>query len=151
MHCCLYVEDILRLIAHELVAAGRNGTVSALARCCKYFEDPVLDVLWGMQCHLHLLLDTFPQDIWGCRGNVSAVTISFVLSVLTYSILKDIQETPDGTGMDSFSEVRSKDAEHQKLLRLPPPPFRNPLGSAAPCSWRSLTSKFENSSFEPHY
>ena len=43
MHACLNVDEIVRLIAYELVASGGYATAVALARCCKSFEDPVLD------------------------------------------------------------------------------------------------------------
>ena len=45
MHLCLNVDEILRLIAHELVASRGKGTTVGLACCCKGFEDPVLDGL----------------------------------------------------------------------------------------------------------
>jgi hypothetical protein len=43
MHFCLGVDDILRLLARELVAPGAMSTAVALASCCKIFEDPALD------------------------------------------------------------------------------------------------------------
>ena len=46
MHACLYVDEILRLIASELVVPGAKATTVLLVCCCKSFEDPVLDTLW---------------------------------------------------------------------------------------------------------
>ena len=64
MHHCLNVDEILRLVAYELVASEAEGTAAALARCCKTFEEPVLDVLWETQNQLTPLLKTFPRDVW---------------------------------------------------------------------------------------
>ena len=77
MHACLSVDEIVRLIAHELVASGGTGTAVALACCCKNFEDPVLDALWVEQDRLFPLLDSFPADVWNEGGcTVSASTMS---------------------------------------------------------------------------
>lgn len=76
MHACLSVDEIIRLLACELVASGGKATAVALARCCKNFEDPVLDALWWEQDRLPLLLETFPEDIWdeGSQAFVSLPT-----------------------------------------------------------------------------
>ena len=80
MHACLNVDEIVRLIARELVASGRNGTASGLACCRKSFEDPVLDALWATQNGLIPLLMSFPRDVWnGGRFTVSAPTMCFFL------------------------------------------------------------------------
>ena len=64
MHACLNVDEIVRLLACELVASEGNATAVALACCCKNFEDPVLDVLWETQQQLDLLLFVFPEGVW---------------------------------------------------------------------------------------
>ena len=64
MHACLYVDEIVRLIARELVTSEGKGTAVALACCCKSFEDPVLDALWVKQGRLLPLLKSFPRDVW---------------------------------------------------------------------------------------
>ena len=46
MHPCLCVDEIVRLVASELVASECKATTAALARCCRSFEHPVLDLLW---------------------------------------------------------------------------------------------------------
>ena len=45
MHPCLNVDEIVRLIAHELVAPGGEATAAGLACSCKSIEDLVLDTL----------------------------------------------------------------------------------------------------------
>lgn len=67
MHACLGVDEIVRLLACDLVTSGGEATAVALACCCKNFEDPVLDALWGTQGRLCLLLKTFPEDVWDER------------------------------------------------------------------------------------
>ena len=64
MHTCLNVDEILRLIACELVASKGRTTAVALACCCKNFEDPVLDALWERQDRLTPLLKSLPGDVW---------------------------------------------------------------------------------------
>jgi hypothetical protein len=68
MHDCLCVDEIVRLITGELVAATQHATTIAFACCRKSFEDPVLDVLWETQCRLLPLLKTLPGDIWSPGG-----------------------------------------------------------------------------------
>ena len=75
MHPCLYVDEIVRSVACELVASRGRAAVVALACCCKDFEDPVLDVLWQAQERLRPLLESLPGDVWdGGRCTVSAST-----------------------------------------------------------------------------
>lgn len=75
MHRCLCVDEILRLIAQELVADEGHGTAAALACCSKSFEDPVLDCLWSTQDDFVFLLKTLPEDIWSPgRYEVSVAT-----------------------------------------------------------------------------
>ncbi|KAF9786361.1 hypothetical protein BJ322DRAFT_783082 [Thelephora terrestris] len=68
MHHCLNVDEIVRLIAGELVSATERTTTVALACCNKTLKDPVLDVLWETQCQLLPLLKTLPEDIWNPGG-----------------------------------------------------------------------------------
>ena len=68
MHPCFSVDEILRLVACELVTSEAKSTAAALARCCKGFEEPVLDTLWETQERLAPLLKCIPQDVWGEDG-----------------------------------------------------------------------------------
>ena len=75
MHVCLNVDEILRLLAYELVASEAKATAVALACCCKNFEDPALDALWGTQDRFLPLFKSFPGDVWnGGRHHVSVPT-----------------------------------------------------------------------------
>jgi hypothetical protein len=75
MYTCLRVDEILRLLAVQLVWSEAKATAVALARCCKSFEDPALDVLWETQDGLPPLLKCLPGDVWNEGGcSVSAPT-----------------------------------------------------------------------------
>jgi len=68
MHACLNVDEIVRLLASELVASGGKEAAAALACCCKSFEDPVLDALWEALDQLRPLLKSFPADVLDDKG-----------------------------------------------------------------------------------
>ena len=85
MHRCLCVDEIVRLISHELVMAGGKATAVALACCCKRFEDPALDSLWETQSDFISLLDTFPGDVWGHVYEVSMAIKISLLSIINHS------------------------------------------------------------------
>lgn len=68
MHACLCVDEIIRLLASELITIGGRGTAVALACCCKNFQDPVLDELWKVQDQLPPLLRSFPRKVWDDDG-----------------------------------------------------------------------------------
>ena len=84
MHHCLSVDEILRLFACELVASEADATAAALARCCRSFEEPVLDVLWEKQGRLTPLLKCIPQNVWEEEGGrfVSLLTV-FIFPALS--------------------------------------------------------------------
>ena len=82
MHPCLYVDEIVRSVACELVTSRGRAAAVALACCCKGFEDPVLDVLWQTQERLRPLLESLPGDVWDeGRCTVSAST-AYIFSSL---------------------------------------------------------------------
>ena len=68
MHPCLCIDEILRLIARELVTSEWGATAVALACCCKSFEDPALDALWETQREMTQLLKTLPGKLWKSDG-----------------------------------------------------------------------------------
>jgi len=87
MHACLNVDEILRLIAYELVASGRWVTAVALACCCKSFEDPVLDTLWETQYRLTPLLKSLPGDVWGggeCTVSAPITRMPSLLPIVSF-------------------------------------------------------------------
>ena len=82
MHVCLRVDEILRLLARELVTSNARATAVALACSCKSFEDPALDALWETQYRLLPLLKSLPGDVWNEDGyTVSAPTTRALFSL----------------------------------------------------------------------
>ena len=67
MHPCLHVDEIVKLVASELVASKSKASAAALARCCRGFEDSVLDSIWEDPGWLTNLLRVFPKDVWDYR------------------------------------------------------------------------------------
>jgi len=87
MHPCLNVDEIVRLIAHELVASEAKDSAAALARCRKAFEDPVLDTLWETQSQLSPLLTSLPGDVWNQPGMFAVSTpTADIFSPLNYLV-----------------------------------------------------------------
>ena len=83
MHPCLNVDEILRLLACELVASEAKATAAALACCCKSFGEPVLDALWEKQERLTPLLKCIPQEVWVEEDGefVSSLTVLIFLAL----------------------------------------------------------------------
>ena len=94
MHRCLCVDEIMRLIAYELVASGGRATSIALACCCKSFEEPVLDALWGARNRLPPLLGSLPRDVWGGHGCMVSAPKTCVFSSLNYLVRKSFKRPP---------------------------------------------------------
>lgn len=95
MHQCLRVDEIIRLVACELVESKGYGTAAALARCCKNLEDPVFDALREAQNRLTPLLKRLPQDTWEEAPQFVSRLIAFAFSVLVnQQIRKTFKRTP---------------------------------------------------------
>ena len=106
MHACLNVDEIVRLIASELVSEGKATTV-ALACCCKIFEDPALDALWETQDQILPLLRTLPEDVWndgGCTVSGTTTCVSLSLTFLFESLLRDSRRRSNGVVSGSTLE-----------------------------------------------
>jgi len=143
MHACLDVDEIVRLIACELVASEAKATAVALAGCRKNYEDLVLGALWETQGGLLPLLKSLPGDVWnGNRCTVSGPTTSFFLSPQPFD-LKDFQKAPYNTGMGPFPEVRSKDAKARRDFRSEGYVPGGVLCSPVLRHQRTLVSKYE--------
>lgn len=121
MHPCLNIDEILRLIACELVAAEAKGTAVSLACCRKSLQDPVLDVLWESQDRLLPLLKTLPEDIWEAEADeFVSLPMASISSLPNCFTGKDFQNNPDKRGMDHRSKTRSEDEKaHNRFLPGP--------------------------------
>ena len=93
MHPCLRLDEIIRLLARELVESQAKTTAVALACCCKTFEEPVLDVLWETQARLTPLLKCLPQDTWEGSTKFVSLLIAFTLHLVNHKIRKSFKRT----------------------------------------------------------
>ena len=109
MHACLNVDEIVRLIACELVVSEAKATAVSLACCHKAFEDPILDALWETQDELLPLLKSLPGDVWNEGECTVSVPITYAFPSLNYLVRKVLQKTPNSTGMGSLPELLSED------------------------------------------
>ncbi|KAJ7882022.1 hypothetical protein B0H14DRAFT_2565547 [Mycena olivaceomarginata] len=74
MHCSLCIPEIVSLIFYETLNGAEQSfnhlnrdsaqTLAGLARTCKAFRDPALDLLWKSQCTVMNVLNCMPGDIW---------------------------------------------------------------------------------------
>ena len=94
MHPCLNVDEILRLLACELVASKAQATAVALASCCRSFEDPVLDALWETQDQLTPLLKCFPHDVWKEDEGFVSQPVPFIFCARNHLIWKTFKRIP---------------------------------------------------------
>ena len=147
MHRCLNVDEIVRLIARELVISGGNATAVRLARCCKSFEDPVLDALWTMRFNLSTLFKCFPGDVWNEGGYTVSTQTTYAPFFPQRCCSKVIQTASNGGGMGSFPEVRSKNPISQGSWRPGNPVSRGLLRHATLRNQRALAPKSDNSRF----
>ena len=141
---CLEVDEILRAIANELVGSGARATAAALARCCKSFEDPVLDSLWETQEQLLPLLKSFPGDVW--KINEAGQFVCFLVISIPFSppdrfAGEVFQQDPDQSGMEPFQETRSSNATAHRTFARRPNRRRCSTIDTSPQRQRSIPSK----------
>ncbi|KAI0360762.1 hypothetical protein OH77DRAFT_1434071 [Trametes cingulata] len=55
MHRCIFIDEIVRKVAEELLLMDRHDTLAKLARTCKALHEAVLPVLWMRLVNLHPL------------------------------------------------------------------------------------------------
>ena len=71
MHRCLLISEVVVNIAQEIVNDDKRwekptawDSLAKLARTCRMFSEPSLDLLWRAQGSLIPLLRTMPADLW---------------------------------------------------------------------------------------
>ena len=99
MHACLNTDEIVRLIACELVASTSKATAVALACSHKAFQDPVLDALWEIQEKLLPLFETLPGDVWNngeCTVSAPVIHVSLPSTIWFKSDSKNFQRRGNG-------------------------------------------------------
>ena len=121
MHACLNVDEIIRLIAHEVAESKAKATAVALACCCRIFEDPVLDVLWETQENLLPLLRTLPGGVWKesvCTVSEPETHISSSLKCLIPKSFKRRPTTLERARFRNYARRMRKIREHGRLRVL---------------------------------
>jgi hypothetical protein len=107
------VDEILRLLARELVASGAKATAVALACSCKSFEDPALDALWETQYQLLPLLESLPGDVWNEDGYTVSVPTTRALFSLNHLDRQTFRRLPTIPEWTRFQ----KNARRMRMLR----------------------------------
>ena len=115
MHACLNVDEIVRLIACELVASEANAAVVYFACCCKNFEGPVLDVLWETQGKLFPLFKSLPENVrkeGGCTVSAPITHVFFSLDCLVWKAFKISPTTLEWARFRKYARRMRKVKEH---------------------------------------
>ena len=66
MHACLHLEEIL----HEIFNQADYRSLTILARTCRLFYDPALNVIYSDLPGLEPLIERLPQDLWSANFGV---------------------------------------------------------------------------------
>ncbi|KAF7355847.1 hypothetical protein MVEN_00913200 [Mycena venus] len=92
MHCSLCIPEIVSLIFCETLNGAEQSlnhlnrdsaqTLAGLARTCKAFRDPALDLLWKSQCTVMNVLNCMPGDIWEVLDDTDAEEVRLKRAVL---------------------------------------------------------------------
>ncbi|KII86182.1 hypothetical protein PLICRDRAFT_700299 [Plicaturopsis crispa FD-325 SS-3] len=69
MHHCLQISEVLSCVFSML---SPHGDLARLARTCRAFRDPALDILWNSLSGLEPLIHTLPADLWEKRRSEDA-------------------------------------------------------------------------------
>ncbi|KAJ6587977.1 hypothetical protein B0H19DRAFT_1247699 [Mycena capillaripes] len=92
MHCSLCIPEIVSLIFNGTLNGAEQSlnhlnsdsaqTLAGLARTCKAFRDPALDLLWKSQCTVMNVLNCMPGDIWEVLDDTDAEEVRLKRPVL---------------------------------------------------------------------
>ncbi|KAJ7218384.1 hypothetical protein GGX14DRAFT_436901 [Mycena pura] len=91
MHRSLCTPEIVSLIFYETLDEAEwlnqlnsdsAQTLAGLARTCKAFRDPALDLLWKSQCTVMNILNCMPGDIWEVPDDTDAEEVRLKRPVL---------------------------------------------------------------------
>ncbi|KAJ7807031.1 hypothetical protein B0H13DRAFT_2686562 [Mycena leptocephala] len=92
MHRSLCIPEIVSLIFYETLNGAEQSlnqlnrdsaqTLAGLARTCKAFQDPALDLLWKSQYTVMNVLNCMPGDIWEVLDDTDAEEVRLKRPVL---------------------------------------------------------------------
>ena len=74
-HRCWALDEIVRVIAANLVFDKGRASAVSLASCSKFLEEPALGEVWRRLSSLAPLVKCFPPDVWEIRDQKLASTI----------------------------------------------------------------------------
>ena len=107
MHPCLHVDEILRLVACQLIGLEAKATAVSLASCCRSFGDPVLDALWETQNRLTPLLKCLPEEVWreedGSFVSQLVIAVHLLLKCLFPQFLQRIPTKVEWTNLQKYT------------------------------------------------
>jgi hypothetical protein len=118
MHHSLSILEVLSIV----FSFCDRPTLNAVARTCKLFHNPALDLLWCHPVSFVTLLETMPADLWEIRGEfpirvlVRETTLKsvFVSLIFDSSIFEDLSFPPTLThftnmrGESSLFHIKSR-------------------------------------------
>ncbi|KAJ7128819.1 hypothetical protein C8R43DRAFT_897087 [Mycena crocata] len=112
MHNCWNVTEITRMIFDQLGEPKRRSALNGLARTCRTFSEPALDLLWETQQDIIPLLKCFPPHIWTLSDHNFASTLLFPIGaedwdrVLAYSRrVKRLHISEDAVSLDVMQAI----------------------------------------------
>jgi hypothetical protein len=71
MHRALLIEEVVFAIINDLDFRYGRGAVVTLARTCRAFSEPALNVIWARPS-LWCLAQLMPRDIWAVNEHIPA-------------------------------------------------------------------------------
>ncbi|KAJ7081963.1 hypothetical protein C8R44DRAFT_862688 [Mycena epipterygia] len=87
MHPCLEIPELVKTICSNLTTSFRGDckVLAALARTCKMFHDPALDVLWEEPKDLMNILRCLPSDVFTFQDDPAShrLTLRLLRPVVT--------------------------------------------------------------------
>ncbi|EDR02354.1 uncharacterized protein LACBIDRAFT_332416 [Laccaria bicolor S238N-H82] len=100
VHRCLLVPELFGLVCEVITddwtftpPARRSATLASLARTCRAFEGPALDVLWREIEGLRPLLCTMPSDLFEIQAKDSSPPVN-LLCLRRPILLSDLTRLP---------------------------------------------------------
>ena len=67
-HRCWALDEIVRVIAANLVSDKAGASAVSLASCSKSLEEPSLGEIWRSLSGLAPLVRCFPPEVWEVKG-----------------------------------------------------------------------------------
>ncbi|EGO04127.1 hypothetical protein SERLA73DRAFT_69903 [Serpula lacrymans var. lacrymans S7.3] len=138
MHKCLLVPDILSIIFKHILPEDPDSaealeddwqrSLAVLARTCRLFSDPALDVLWADLHDVEPILRCLPEDIWSGTGDSLCLRRPLCSKDLTIirQYTHRVRKLQRGLDFDSITSTAHQDVYRAfTFLPISPPLFPN--------------------------